>query len=62
MIVLTNEKGAVLELSGRQIGWMVNADLSHEPEASPHNLQLAGRRAARLPVAASTTPVSATAK
>ena len=27
-IVLTNEKGAVLELSGRQIGLMVNADLS----------------------------------
>jgi hypothetical protein len=28
MIVLTNEKGAVLELSGRQTGLMVNADLS----------------------------------
>jgi hypothetical protein len=27
-IVLTNEKGAVLELSGRQRGLMVNADLS----------------------------------
>ena len=27
-IVLTNEKGAVLELSGRQVGLMVNADLS----------------------------------
>jgi hypothetical protein len=27
-IVLTNEKGAVLELSGRQLGLMVNADLS----------------------------------
>jgi hypothetical protein len=27
-IVLTNEKGAVLELSGRQAGLMVNADLS----------------------------------
>ena len=27
-IVLTNEKGAVLELSGRQTGLMVNADLS----------------------------------
>jgi hypothetical protein len=27
-IVLTNGKGAVLELSGRQIGLMVNADLS----------------------------------
>jgi hypothetical protein len=27
-IVLTNQKGAVLELSGRQIGLMANADLS----------------------------------
>jgi len=27
-IVLTNEKGAVLELSGRQIGLMANLDLS----------------------------------
>jgi hypothetical protein len=27
-IVLTNEKGAVLELAGRQTGLMVNADLS----------------------------------
>ena len=27
-IVLTNEKGAVLELQGRQTGLMVNADLS----------------------------------
>jgi hypothetical protein len=27
-IVLTNEKGAVLEMSGRQTGLMVNADLS----------------------------------
>jgi hypothetical protein len=27
-IVLTNEKGAVLELSGRQTGLMVNADFS----------------------------------
>ena len=27
-IVLTNQKGAVLELAGRQIGLMVNADLS----------------------------------
>src|SRR6476646_7835127 len=27
-IVLTNEKGAVLELSGRQVGLMANADLS----------------------------------
>lgn len=27
-IVLTNQKGAVLELSGRQIGLMVNVDLS----------------------------------
>lgn len=27
-LVLTNEKGAVLELSGRQTGLMVNADLS----------------------------------
>jgi hypothetical protein len=27
-IVLTNEKGAVLELSGRQTGLIVNADLS----------------------------------
>jgi hypothetical protein len=27
-IVLTNEKGAVLELSGRQLGLMANADLS----------------------------------
>jgi hypothetical protein len=30
-IVLTNEKGAVLELSGRQTGLMVNADLSGLP-------------------------------
>ena len=28
VIVLTNEKGAVLEMSGRQAGLMVNADLS----------------------------------
>lgn len=28
VIVLTNEKGAVLELSGRQVGLMANADLS----------------------------------
>jgi hypothetical protein len=28
VIVLTNEKGAVLKLSGKQIGLMVNADLS----------------------------------
>jgi hypothetical protein len=28
VIVLTNEKGAVLEMSGRQTGLMVNADLS----------------------------------
>jgi lipid-binding SYLF domain-containing protein len=28
VIVLTNEKGAILELSGRQAGLMVNADLS----------------------------------
>ena len=28
VIVLTNEKGAVLELSGRQVGLMVNADLT----------------------------------
>jgi hypothetical protein len=27
-IVLTNEKGAVLELSGRQVGLLANADLS----------------------------------
>jgi hypothetical protein len=27
-IVLTNEKGAVLQLSGRQTGLMINADLS----------------------------------
>jgi hypothetical protein len=27
-IVLTNEKGAVLELSGRQVGLQINADLS----------------------------------
>ena len=27
-IVLTNQKGAVLELSGRQVGLLVNADLS----------------------------------
>jgi hypothetical protein len=27
-IVLTNEKGAVLELSGRQLGLMANADIS----------------------------------
>jgi len=27
-IVLTNRKGAVLELSGRQVGLMANADLS----------------------------------
>jgi opacity protein-like surface antigen len=27
-IVLTNQKGAVLELSGRQLGLMANADLS----------------------------------
>jgi len=27
-IVLTNEKGAVLQLSGRQSGLMLNADLS----------------------------------
>lgn len=27
-IVLTNQKGAILELSGRQIGLMANADLS----------------------------------
>ena len=27
-IVLTNEKGAVLQLSGKQIGLMLNADLS----------------------------------
>ena len=27
-IVLTNEKGAVLELSGRQTGLMLNADFS----------------------------------
>ena len=27
-IVLTNEKGAVLRLQGRQTGLMVNADLS----------------------------------
>jgi hypothetical protein len=27
-IVLTNQKGAVLELSGRQIGLMANVDLS----------------------------------
>jgi len=27
-IVLTNQKGAVLELSSRQVGLMANADLS----------------------------------
>ncbi len=27
-IILTNQKGAVLELSGRQVGLMANADLS----------------------------------
>ena len=27
-VVLTNQKGAVLELSGRQVGLMANADLS----------------------------------
>ncbi len=27
-IVLTNQKGAILELSGRQVGLMANADLS----------------------------------
>jgi hypothetical protein len=27
-IVLTNEKGAALQLSGRQAGLMLNADLS----------------------------------
>jgi hypothetical protein len=27
-IVLTNQNGAVLELSGRQVGLMANADLS----------------------------------
>ena len=27
-IVLTNQKGAVLELSGKQLGLMANADLS----------------------------------
>jgi hypothetical protein len=27
-IVLTNQKGAVLELAGRQVGLMANADLS----------------------------------
>ena len=27
-IVLTNQKGAILELTGRQVGLMVNADLS----------------------------------
>ena len=27
-IVLTNQKGAVLELSGRQVGLMANLDLS----------------------------------
>jgi hypothetical protein len=27
-IVLTNQKGAVLELSGQQVGLMANADLS----------------------------------
>jgi hypothetical protein len=27
-IALTNQKGAVLELSGRQVGLMANADLS----------------------------------
>jgi len=26
--VLTNQKGAVLELTGRQVGLMANADLS----------------------------------
>jgi hypothetical protein len=28
VIVLTNQNGAVLELSGRQVGLMANADLS----------------------------------
>jgi hypothetical protein len=28
VIILTNDKGAVLELEGRQIGLMVNADFS----------------------------------
>ena len=28
MIVLTNNKGAVLQLQGRQVGLMANADLS----------------------------------
>jgi hypothetical protein len=28
MIVLRNEKGAVLQLSGRQIGLLANADVS----------------------------------
>ena len=27
-IMLTNQKGAVLELAGRQVGLMANADLS----------------------------------
>jgi hypothetical protein len=27
-IILTNQKGAVLELTGRQVGLMANADLS----------------------------------
>jgi hypothetical protein len=27
-IVLTNQKGAILELSGKQLGLMANADLS----------------------------------
>jgi hypothetical protein len=27
-MVLTNQKGAVLELSGRQVGLMANVDLS----------------------------------
>jgi hypothetical protein len=27
-IVLTNQNGAILELSGRQVGLMANADLS----------------------------------
>ena len=27
-IVLTNQKGAVLELSGREVGLLANADLS----------------------------------
>ena len=31
-IVLTNQKGAVLELSGRQVGLLANADLSGAPQ------------------------------